>query len=78
MFKHRIGYRHLDSKVEGFIADVADENTGEKACIEKVMEQCAARNQPFDPSRLIRSFGQVNSEEAATMQADWKLKECQH
>lgn len=84
MTKFRIGYRHANGEVEGFIGValgdqgspghiIKEREAARHDAIKQVQAKCLECRLPFWEASLIFTGGQCSANEFKQLQADWRL-----
>lgn len=71
MFLYRLGYRHLNGEVEGFIGFGWRKETARSKAVERAISKVEAIENVFDPKRLIENNKKLTPAELETIRADW-------
>lgn len=71
MYRHNLAYRHLNGDLEGFSAFRFGKERARAACLQEIRTKCEALQQPYDPARVIKAFGQFSKAEQASVRRDW-------
>lgn len=80
MYIHRIGYRHANGEVEGFVGWGISKNIAVTDCIAQIKRKIAIISddfgiiQPFDGDSLIYGWENLNDYETRLIKADWSTK----
>jgi hypothetical protein len=72
MYVYKIGYRHANGEVEGFVGVGSTGEASRVNAINKVSREVEAKLLKFELSRILDSMESVTAVELVTLREDWR------